>query len=438
MCPHTADAPAGHAHHFLSRLDRVARAHVEVALMLYRDDDLLRFILDRARLPEGVDRVALSLDDATRGPFLIVTRDGRFVTCLGAGMKPTNRMIVTRAQLDGHIARARDVRARNEALIDLGDRAKDVYKRIIEAGDELTREQIVAASASATPIRPHLVGHAADVIQELYKIRRTVVPILRRTKNPRAVTHPMLRIYWNLAFAAGHLTVLASVDGPGLVEKLPMLVSEDGLMLSLLTVEQGIMAVALKGVWAAGKVGRELLPAYKRVLAESTCQLRIADAALGLTVLGLRHARLRAEVHKALGAPHDGVDRPDETRALAAALCRTGCAVLDDPAKGRGAPRVRRLALREADGRAPRRLAVAPRAARGGAGGSRHDHRRLRLPRFPRRHAAPLPHVHAAPLARPREGRRSLPARRSDPRRPRPLAALRYRRDARRPLRAPT
>src|SRR4029453_10070611 len=108
MNPPAAATPsvrAGHAHHFLSRLDRVARAHVEVALMLYRDDDLLRFILDRAHLPEGVDRVALSLDDATRGPFLIVTRDGRFVTCLGAGMKPTNRMIVTRAQLDGHIAR---------------------------------------------------------------------------------------------------------------------------------------------------------------------------------------------------------------------------------------------------------------------------------------------------------------------------------------------
>ena len=35
----------GHAHHFLSRLDRLARSHVELALSLYRDGERLRFIL---------------------------------------------------------------------------------------------------------------------------------------------------------------------------------------------------------------------------------------------------------------------------------------------------------------------------------------------------------------------------------------------------------
>ncbi|MFT3771083.1 MAG: SEC-C metal-binding domain-containing protein [Minicystis sp.] len=336
---HAAGAPAGHAHHFLSRLDRVARAHVDFALMLYRDEDLVHFILDRAALPEGVERVALSLEDAKRGPFLILTRGGRFVTCLGAGMKPADRMIVTRAQLDGHIARAREMRARNEALIDLGDRAKDVYKRVIDAADELSREQIMAASASATPIRAQLVGLAAEVCRDLYRMRETLVPILRRTRSPRAPVQTMLRIYWKLAFAAGHLTMLAGVDGPGLVEKVPPLLSEHGPLLSLLAVEQGISAMALKGLWAAGKVGRELLPAYKHVLATSTCPLRIADAALGLTVLGLRHARLRAEVYKALGAPHDGVGRTPDTRELAAAVCATGRAVLDNPQKALAAHR---------------------------------------------------------------------------------------------------
>jgi len=39
-----------HAHHFLSRLDRVSLPHVELALGLYRDDDMLRYIL-RPRPP---------------------------------------------------------------------------------------------------------------------------------------------------------------------------------------------------------------------------------------------------------------------------------------------------------------------------------------------------------------------------------------------------
>ena len=38
----------------------------------------------RAARQEGV---AISLDDPSEGPFVVVTREGRFVTCLGAGMR---------------------------------------------------------------------------------------------------------------------------------------------------------------------------------------------------------------------------------------------------------------------------------------------------------------------------------------------------------------
>ena len=76
----------GHAHHFLSRLDRVSLQEVELSLGLYNNPALLRFILARSGLPKDAERVAISLDDRNEGPFLIVTRDGRFVTCLARGM----------------------------------------------------------------------------------------------------------------------------------------------------------------------------------------------------------------------------------------------------------------------------------------------------------------------------------------------------------------
>ncbi len=66
----------------------------------------------RVRLPEEAERVAISLGDPTNGPFLIVTRDGRFVTCLGEGMKVDDIPIITRGQLDTIAERHDELRSR--------------------------------------------------------------------------------------------------------------------------------------------------------------------------------------------------------------------------------------------------------------------------------------------------------------------------------------
>ena len=61
---------------------------------------LLRFVLSAVTLPEAADRVAVSLDDPVQGPFLVVTRTGDFVTCLGMAWRG-----VPEAQVGGHLAR---------------------------------------------------------------------------------------------------------------------------------------------------------------------------------------------------------------------------------------------------------------------------------------------------------------------------------------------
>lgn len=50
----------GHDVHFLQRLERLPTQQVDLALSMYRDPQMVRFVLSRARLPDGAERVALA------------------------------------------------------------------------------------------------------------------------------------------------------------------------------------------------------------------------------------------------------------------------------------------------------------------------------------------------------------------------------------------
>lgn len=111
---------AGHATHSLRRRDRASDTHVERALTLHRDPELLRETLSRAKIPKGAERVAISLAvrDAPRslgiapGPYVVVTREGRFVTCLGEDMTPSGLFVVDRERMDVAIASVERMRER--------------------------------------------------------------------------------------------------------------------------------------------------------------------------------------------------------------------------------------------------------------------------------------------------------------------------------------
>ncbi len=112
----------GHATHFLERLERVSLPQAELALSLYRDEGLLKYILQNANIPERAPRVAISLDHPTRGPFIIVTHSGHFVTCLGEGMSKGCWPVVTRDKLDrlaGKIEALRERIADSNGLVAL-------------------------------------------------------------------------------------------------------------------------------------------------------------------------------------------------------------------------------------------------------------------------------------------------------------------------------
>lgn len=293
----------GHAHHFLSRLDRVSLPHVELALSLYRDEDLLRFIIESTKISTQIPRLAISLDDPTEGPFLVVTRDGKFVTCLGTGMSSGDLPVITRGQLDALGTKAHVLRERLDEAKQLaqGRGVRGLVRRIYDVADEMTREEFIALSA-LQPLYGEKFFHLyLDAGIDLDDARQILIPILRKTEKPKAVFHDALHNYWKTLWAMGNLAMLAGFDGAnGLDEKIRKIMMEESTF-SWVAVRQGIVPIALRGIWVAARIGKSFLAGYKQRYRQAVTLLQTVDTGAALMAIGSRHARLRAEVEKALG-----------------------------------------------------------------------------------------------------------------------------------------
>jgi hypothetical protein len=194
-------------HHFLSRLDRIAAPQVEMALDLYRDHKLLRFLLERARIPDGAPRVALSVDHPERGPFLIVTRDGTFVTCLAEGMTVGDLPIITRKRLDGITAKHADLKARFETRRQLVGRLGGTGKllaRVYDAGEDLSREELVALSEMQPLLWKDLSKLQIETSTGLGEVREQLLHLLRRTDKLKGPALELLEGYYRSTWASAH------------------------------------------------------------------------------------------------------------------------------------------------------------------------------------------------------------------------------------------
>jgi hypothetical protein len=294
----------GHAHHFLSRLDRLSRAHVDLALALYRDDERLRYLLEQARVPEGAERVAVSLDHPREGPFVLVTRHGRFVTCLGRGMCADNLPIITRAELDAFTAKHVVFQEREAArarLIGADGEAGFVLGRLLDAGPLLAREEFQALAA----LHP-LIGDeyfrtslewAVTTRQLQLKLKRAIV---KRGARLWPLQLEQLHLYWKLFFAAGHLAVLALSDGGELIHQKAG-GSEDKLVnladiLGIVAVDGGSLARTTRCAWTLAHFGETWIPHARRKLHEAKTASDVLAPAFSLIATGARHDELRAEV----------------------------------------------------------------------------------------------------------------------------------------------
>lgn len=296
-----------HQHHFLSRLDRVSTPHVELALSLYRDPGLVRYVLGQVRLPEQAPRAALSLQDPVNGPFLVVTREGIFVTCLGEGMSAGDLPVIERGRLDGLLAKAQDYRARAEVLRDAAGRSgglSGLLRRLRDAGDEVSREEMVAMSAVQPLYSFELLRLLLAAITDLDDARNVLLPILQRAKKLSGDRDTLLRSFWKTSWLVSHLTVLTGLSGPRLLDELPAQLHESLMegSISWGAIRQGVVGIAIRGAWAAARIGKLVLPRYKRKLMECSTPLTSLDAILPLGAMAFRHRGLRAEIEKLMAS----------------------------------------------------------------------------------------------------------------------------------------
>ena len=292
----------GHAAHFLRRLDRLSDPHVELALTLYNDPELLGATLARAKLPEGAARVAITLDHPALGPFLVVTREGRFVTCLGRGMRTGDLPIVTREQLD---AAARQVERMREAI---------AQSRFFDSNQGLLRKKVDALYRDAEHVSREQIEDLArwePLLGSAYLLVCTgtgsdLLDVRRRVKNVRR-PHPrheaLLRHYHSTLYAMAHLYVLAGMSPQtreGLVALLPQSTAFTWTWAGL---RHDNSYVLFRALWSTGRLGKPLLPGQKNRLRGELTYFGMADAVLGTAMIGLAHDKLRAEARKALAAP---------------------------------------------------------------------------------------------------------------------------------------
>jgi hypothetical protein len=326
----------GHAHHFLSRLDRLTRPHVELALALYRDDERLRYVLEHARVPADAERVAVSLDDATEGPFVLVTRTGRFVTCLGRGMRADNLPVVTRAELEAISAKHALQKGREAArdrLIEPDGGAAFLLGRLLDAGPNLAREEFQALAALHPLIGEEYLDTAFEWALTSRRIQLKLKPALKkRGTRLWPLQLEQLHLYYKTFFAAGHLAVLSLSDGGELIRR--QAAGDDATLARLakgvaaVVVDGGNLSKTVRGAWALGQLGEAWVPHAARQLATATDGGEVLSGALALLAIGARNEALRPEIVRVF----EGVPAlaNEEAQKWAAYVCECGTKLLAD------------------------------------------------------------------------------------------------------------
>jgi hypothetical protein len=302
----------GHAIHFLERLERLSMPQADFALALYRDSELVRFVLRHVKLPEGAERVALAVEKGPDAPYVIVARDGGFVTCLGKGMSVGHTAVVSRERLEELIADRDELRDAIEHMRASGN-VTQLFRRLYRSGRNLSREDFLVLRDLYPLYWPELTRNASNLALSLQQFRERYRRGQYRRKSAAALE--VLNLYWQSTWALGHLLALfGSMLDEHLDVLAPMLLSQQlaDFRLSWLGTRTMSIPMMVRGAWAVSRAGHLLLPMYRRMFEEeATSFLTALDSTMSLTAIGLRHRELRAEVRELLARKRNPFFAPD-------------------------------------------------------------------------------------------------------------------------------
>ena len=307
---HEASSQVAHSAHFLQRLDRVPRSLTDFALGLYRDEPRVKWILHYAHLPTEVERVALALDDGGDGPHIVVTREGKFVTALGAGMKPSHLTVLTRSQVDTFSARVDDARERfllAKEVVAAGKRPEDMLNLLTWRPWGLSREEFAAIAAWVPLMHLRFFTEIFPSASTAMSFRETYLAIQTKAFRNGERTRDALLKHWNICHGIGVRYALAMMGELHWVEAFGARWDEEYGPTWHAT-DQHVLAVALRGAWAAARMGKPLLPTYKRILSTQRHPSVTLDALIALTAIGIRHTSLREPARRMIATALESSD----------------------------------------------------------------------------------------------------------------------------------
>ncbi len=243
--------------HFLERLERVSMVHMDLALGLYRNPELVSFILRAAAPPDRFERVAIALDHSPNPPWVLVDRQGTFITCLAAGMVPTGCWTIRRGRLD-QLARKHErlghAIAKLEALVADKRSFVRLWGAVLGDAHLVSREQMAELLPVANLLNQSVTKALVAAIERRERLLREGSRLLARRHRLNAREADTLQALWSTDWSIGHLSVLL---GAAERDTLEVRVRRDEASMERLIgilMRGGLWPTALRACWLAARM----------------------------------------------------------------------------------------------------------------------------------------------------------------------------------------
>ena len=327
----------GHDAHFLQRLDRVTRTEMDFALNLYRDHESVRWLLARARVPEGTDRIAIALTDDPEPAHIVVARSGSFVTCLARGMTIGSTPRITREQLDRYVSQSHGLRER----LQMDEvRGTNYFRRIIVSGRRLSREDFIPYVQLMPLVDASMLCNFFELSKRLLESAPDVIAEARKSRPDEEVLHN----YWNLYHAVSHLCVLVGVgvDAVWRFFEAAPLARKNFPSSMWLVCRHGLLSGMTRAGWTCARIGNDVFLHMMDMLLNPNAVTHTITGWACATGAGLKSdPRVRDAFSTGLGPE----DRPRKDDSLFIISMREFANTMKDPAG------TRRTGLRAAEDR---------------------------------------------------------------------------------------
>jgi len=321
--------------HFIERLERVSFVQIELALTLYRDPELVRWLLS-LECHGDAERIAISLDHDTLGPFVVVARNGHFVTCLASGMR-THLPVVTRARLDALRREHLDTKLRLAFLDVTDDRSVVRLWRIMLGRAHRVPREVMTTLMMISPLLGSVAyKHLGQVLGELEEDLRECNRLVARFGHWSARDLDLVERIWRSVWNVGHLILLDHAESRDALERRV----RRGIEMNPLAAGMGgvfdalgvpFAPVQIRIAWALTRIGPLALePGWARVELVQKFYPDPSTLTYALAAATWPDDTLRAELARRLLVMEQPVDGTQSVARMLAATLTTEASTLAD------------------------------------------------------------------------------------------------------------